>query len=163
MNGRIVIAEADYASLTAATDLLEVLFGAAQAGFLIRAEVEQKSEVGAVDDQKLPISLFKATGSYTSGSGGGTADVYTPTNNVAHGLAVFENNNTTQAAAGSGALTKVPSFSGNFNVLQAEWFKAPVPQEWLPIGPSEGVVLRIPAPATAIELLSRLIFFLTHG
>lgn len=163
MLGRVVIVDTGYQSVSAAQDLLEVKLGAAQAGFLLAARVMQSSEEPSTEAEELQVSVKRAAGAFTSGSGGGAATVVKgQSGDAAHGLATTERNNTTQAAAGSGTLEAVDA--GAFNVLAGELNFDYGPELMVPLGPSEAVVLSLDeAPADAITMRAVLKLLITHG
>ncbi len=162
MNGRIIILDTGYQSVSVVQDLLEIKLGTGQAGFLLRAKIMQSSEEAATEAEEIQVNVKKATSTFTSGSGGGTATVVTPSNSVAHGLATIERNNTTQAVVNTGTLDILEP--GVLNVLAGEWEFTPTPEMTYPIGPSEAVILSVDeAPADAITMRGILVLLITHG
>jgi hypothetical protein len=163
MIGRIVTVDTGYQTVSAAQDLLEVLLASSQAGFVLRAKVMQSSDEASSEAEALQVNLKRASGSYTSGSGGGSATVVKgQTGDAAHGLAAAERNNTTQASAGTGALEVAEP--GSFNVLAGEWEAPFSPEEMLAVGPGEAVVLSLDeAPADALTLRAVVKLLITHG
>jgi hypothetical protein len=163
MQGRVVVLDTGWQTVSAAQDLVEAKMGAAQAGYVLRAKVMQSSDEAASEAEQLQVNLKRATGSFTSGSGGGSATaVKGQSGDAAHGLAAAERNNTTQAAAGAGALETLEP--GAFNVLAGEWEFAGTPELMWPVGPSEAAVLSLDeAPADALTLRATLTLLLTHG
>jgi hypothetical protein len=161
--GRIVIIDTGWQSVSVVQDLLEVKLGSAQAGFLHGVYIMQSSEEASSEAEQLKIALKRATGSFTSGSGGGTADVRKgQSGDASHGLATNERNNTTQAVAGSGTLEEVDA--GAFAVLAGEWEKTYTPELRYPFGPSEAVLLSLEeAPADAMTLRAIMKLEITHG
>lgn len=164
MIGRLVILDTGWQTVgTAVQDLLEVKLGTAQAGFLLSAKVIQKTAEDANSADQLDLNIKRATGSFTSGSGGGTATVLKgQSGDAAHGLAANERNNTTQAAAGTGTLETLEP--GAFNILSGEWEWKPPSDEVIPLGPSEAAVLSIDT-ALDIQLSVRAVvkILITHG
>jgi hypothetical protein len=164
MIGRLVIIDTGYQTVgTAVQDLLEVKLAATQAGFLLRAKVMQSSEESSTEAEQLQVNLKRATGSFTSGSGGGSATVVKgQSGDPAHGLSTTERNNTTQAVIGTGTLDVMEP--GAFNVLAGEWEFTPTPELMFPIGPSEAVILSLDeATADAITMRAIITLLLTHG
>lgn len=151
--GRVILFDTGYQSVSAVQDLLELLLGSGQTALFHSARIMQSSLESPASVEELQVNLKRATGSYTSGSGGGTATVVKYGQSVmqAHGLAGIERNNTTQAAAGTGALeTLMP---GVFNALAGEWEYTPTPELRPAFGPSEALVLSLDeAPAAARTL-----------
>lgn len=163
MIGRIVIADTGYQTVSVVQDLLEIKLGTAQAGFLLRAKIMQSSDESSSEAEELQVNIKRATGSFTSGSGGGSATIVEgQTGDPAHGLATIERNNTTQAVAGSGALETLEP--GVFNVLAGEWEFAATPELSFPVGPSEAIILSVDeAPTDALTCRGILTFLITHG
>src|SRR5262245_8410245 len=127
MLGRLIVLDTGYQTVSAAQDLLEIKLASTQAGFVLRAKVMQSSEESSTEAEELQINLKRASGSFTSGSGGGTATVVKgQTGDPSHGLSTIERNNTSQAAAGSGALEVYEP--GVLNVLAGEWEWAATPE-----------------------------------
>lgn len=164
MLGRLVIIDTGYQSVgTAVQDLLEVKLGSTQAGFLISAKVMQSSDEASTEAEEVQINLKRATGAFSSGSGGGSATVVKgQTGNAAHGLATIERNNTTQATAGSGTLEVLEP--GVFNVLAGEWSIDLGPEQMIPLGPSEAAILSMDETvADAITMRAIMKIIITHG
>lgn len=160
---RIVIVDTGYQTVSAVQDLLEVKLGTAQAGYVKRAKVMQSSDEASDQSEVLQLNLKRATSTFTSGSGGGSATVVKgQSGDPAHGLATVERNNTTQAVINTGTLDTLEP--GGFQVLSGEWEVAFTPEQQLPIGPSEAAILSLDeAPADALTLRAILVIELTHG
>jgi hypothetical protein len=151
--GRMIAFDTGYQSVSAVQDLLELQLGTAQAAKLHRVKVMQSSLESPAVVEELQVNIKRATGSFTSGSGGGTATVVKYGQSVmqAHGLAATERNNTTQAVVGAGALETLEP--GVFNTLAGEWEFTPTPELQPVLGPSEAVILSLDeAPAAARTL-----------
>jgi hypothetical protein len=93
---------------TAAIDFFELITGASGAIALFGLVIGQTTELGDAQEEKLRLKFTRATGSYTSGSGGNTG-VARPPVRAGDAAATFtaETLNTTQIAVGSGTLTVV--------------------------------------------------------
>lgn len=163
MIGRIVICDTDYQTVSAVQDLLEIKLGTAQAGFLLHAKIMQSSEEASTEAEELKVAIKRATGSFTSGSGGGSATIIKgQSGDPSHGLATTERNNTTQAVVNTGTLDYLEP--GVFNVLAGEWEFTPTVELSFPFGPSECVLLSLEeAPADAITMRAILTLLITHG
>lgn len=161
--GRIVIVDTGFQSVSAVQDLLEVKVGTGQTALIHRAKVIQKSDEQASDAEELEINLKRGSGSFTSGSGGGTPTVVKgSTGDAAHGLAATERNNTTQALVGTGALDILEP--GVFNVLAGEWEFAGTPELRYPLAPSEAVILSLDeAPSDPITMRAIVILEIIAG
>lgn len=153
--GRLYSCPFSAVSVSAAVDVFEVLAATGKPFILHKIVISQSSDYGDAAAEGLSVLIKRATGSYTSGSGGSTV---TPakhlTNDAAAGPTV-ETNNTTQASAGSGALTTLHAEA--FNV-QAGWEYLPPPEQRFLFLPTEACVVSITAPADAITLSGTLIF-----
>lgn len=147
--GRFYSASFSAVAVSAAVDVFEVLAATGKPFVLHEIVIAQSSDYGDAQAEGLSVLIKRATGSYTSGSGGSTA---TParhlTNDAAAGPTV-ETNNTTQASAGSGALTTVRAEA--FNV-QAGYQYLPPPEQRILFLPAEALVVSITAPADAVTL-----------
>jgi hypothetical protein len=147
--GRFYSIQFNAVSVSAAQDLFEVLAASGKPFYLHEVVVGQSSDYGDAAAEGLTIAIKRATGSYTSGSGGSTP---TPakhlTNDAAAGVTA-EANNTTQAAAGSGALTTIRSDA--FNV-QGGYQYMPTPEQRPFFLPAEACVVSITAPADALTV-----------
>lgn len=161
--GRIVIADTGYQTVSAAQDLVELLLASSQAAIIHSVRIMQSSDESSAEAELLQINLKRASGSYTSGSGGGSLTM--ALNNLAdsaHGLSGTERNNTTQAVVGTGALSTI--MSGCFNVIAGEWEYTPTPELRPPIGPSQAFIVSLDeAPADALTLKCVVVFELIAG
>ncbi len=153
--GRFYSASFSATSVSAAVDVFEVLASSAKPFVLHEVVLAQSSDYGDAAAEGLSVLIKRATGSYTSGSGGSTA---TPakhnTNDAAAGPTV-ETNNTSQASAGSGALTTIRAEA--FNV-QAGYQYLPPPEQRVFFLPAEACVVSITAPADALTLSGTVVF-----
>lgn len=161
--GRIITLDTGWQTVSAVQDLLEIKLGTAQAGYLHSCRVMQSSEETTTEAEELKISVKRATGTFTSGSGGSTATVVKgQTGDTAHGLATIERNNTTQAVVGTGTLEEIDC--GSFAVLSGEWERTYTPELRKPFGPSEAVILSLEeTPADAITMRAFIDIEITHG
>lgn len=151
--GRIVKIDTGYQTVSVAQDLLEVLLAAGQCAVLHRVKVMQSSDESSSEAELLQVNVSRASGSYTSGSGGSTATVtkYSSSSQADDGLSAAERNNTTQASAGSGAIDNLEP--GAFNVLAGEWEFCPVPEMRPAFAAAQAVVVSLDeAPADALTL-----------
>lgn len=153
--GRFYTASFSAVSVSAAVDCFEVLAATAKAFVLHEVVLAQSSDYGDAQAEGLSVLIKRATGSYTSGSGGSTATPAKHLTNDAAAGPTAETNNTTQASAGSGALTTVRTEA--FNV-QAGYQYLPPPEQRLTFLAAEAVVVSITAPADAITLSGSLVF-----
>ncbi len=153
--GRKYIVPVNASSVTAAQDVFEIK-GAATVMFrILEIRVTQKTEIGDAQAEMLKFEFKKATGAYTSGSGGATPTPTKMETGDAASTVTAETRNGTQAAAGSGALTTL--FTINEHVANGlHWL--PTPELVLVFAPSENFVLSIAAPADSLDYDGHLIF-----
>jgi hypothetical protein len=144
-------------AVTAAVDAFEVLAATAKPFILREIVLGQSSDYGDAQAEGLSILIKRATGSYTSGSGGSTVTPTHNTNTPAAGPTP-EVCNTTQAAAGSGTLTTIRAEA--FNVQSGYQF-LPTPEQaegaYLFLA-GEACVVSITAPADSITVSGTLEF-----
>lgn len=154
--GRKFTVQFDNVAVSAAQDFFEIITGASQCLRLLSAFIGQSSDAGDASAEMLRVLLKRASGSYTTGSGGSTPtpaphDFVSP----AYGSTVRANS-TTAAVVGTGALTTLAAET--FNV-QAGWYYTPTPDEWIEINPSQAIIINLPgAPADALTMSGRAVF-----
>lgn len=149
--GRIYYVQTGAQTVSAAQDLLEILAASGKHVILHGLIISQSSDAGDTESEQLRVDVKRATGSYTSGSGGGTATIGKQNHADAAEAFTKERNNTTQAAAGSGALTTLHSEA--FNV-QAGYQFIPTPEMRMNFAPAEALVVSIPAPSDALTMMA---------
>ncbi len=154
MPGRIYEVPFSATAVSAAVDVFEVLAATGKPFVLHEVTIAQSSDYGDAAAEGLSILFKRATGSYTSGSGGSSVTPTKNTNDVAAGPTA-EVCNTSQASAGSGSLTTWRAEA--FNV-QAGYQYLPPPEHRRTFLAAEAVVVSITAPADAITLSGTLIF-----
>lgn len=139
-------------SVSAAQDFFEVLAATGKPFTLLGFNISQSSDYGDAQAEGEQVIIKRATGSYTSGSGGttlaGSAAGKHATNDSNAGPTV-EFNNTTQASAGTGTLTNL--FADSFN-LQAGYTYCPIPEMRFKFLPGEACIVSISAPADALTM-----------
>lgn len=153
--GRFYSASFSAVSVSAAVDVFEVLAATGKPFFLHEVIIAQSSDYGDAQAEGLSVLIKRATGSYTSGSGGGTATPAKHLTNDASAGPTAETNNTTQASAGTGALTTIRCDAWN---EQAGYQYLPTPEQRIFFLAAEAVVVSITAPADAITLSGTLVF-----
>lgn len=153
--GRFYTASFRNVSVSAAVDAFEVLAATGKPFILHEVTLGQSSDYGDAQAEGLMVDIKRATGSYTSGSGGSTATPAKHLTNDASAGPTAETNNTTQASAGSGALTTIRTEA--FNV-QAGYQYLPTPEQRILFLPAEALVVSISAPADAISLSGSVVF-----
>lgn len=142
-------------AVSAAVDLFEVLAAAGKPFVLHEVVFAQSSDFGDAQAEGLGIAIKRATGSYTSGSGGSTVTPAKHATNDASAGPTAEVLNTTQAVAGSGALTTIRAEA--FNV-QGGWQYLPTPEQRLVFLAGEACVVSLTGPADAITVSATLVF-----
>lgn len=102
---------------TSAVDWFELINGASGMCALLGVDISQTTETGDTGEEMIDWYVKRATGSYTSGSGGNTGVARTSLN-PGDSAATFtaETLNTTKVAVGTGALATVHNSA--FNVRQ---------------------------------------------
>lgn len=153
--GRLYTASFSAVAVSAAVDCFEILAASGKPFFLHEVTLSQSSDYGDAAAEGLSVLLKRATGSYTSGSGGSTATPRPHSTNDAAAGPTAETNNTTQAAAGSGALVTLRAEA--FNV-QAGYQYLPTPEQRPLFLPGEALVVSITAPADAVTLSGSVVF-----
>ena len=147
--GRKYTIDTGFQTVSAVQDLVEILNPADAVMLVPSISVDQSSDAASTEAEKLQLVMKRASGTYTSGSGGGTV---TPAvlefGDAAAGITA-ERNNTTQAVAGTGALATMANFV--YDVLSGfEW--TPIPELRPVFSPSQALVLSLTAPADALTL-----------
>lgn len=105
--GRMYAIQFNSVAVTAAQDLFEVVTDDDKVVILHEISVTQESDAGDAESEMIPFSLSRASGTYTSGSGGSTPTEQPLDAGDAAGSMTCEANNTTRASAGTGTLTKL--------------------------------------------------------
>lgn len=149
--GRMYKISTGFQTVSAAQDLLEILLGSGEVGIFHGLHLIQTSDTDpATESEILQIDIKRATGSYTSGSGGGTATVAkSDPGDSAASFSGNERNNTTQASAGSGALETIESLG--WQVLgPGSFIHIPETRDIFP--PSSALIISCPAPADALTM-----------
>lgn len=134
---------------TAAVDFFELTTTSAGSIALLGLDIGQTTELGDNQEEQLGWYIKRATGAFTSGSGGNTG-VARPPVHAGDSAATFtaETLNTTQVAVGSGTLTTL--FQSVFNIrggLQIFW----TPETAMHCGISSALAVGlVAAPADSI-------------
>lgn len=134
---------------TAAIDWFELIAGASVGIVLLGLDISQTTELGDAAEEQISWYIKRASGSYTSGSGGNTS-VARPPVRAGDGAATFtaETLNTTQIAVGSGTLTTM--LQSSFN-LRAGLDKLWTPETAITCGGSQALAIGLgAAPADSV-------------
>lgn len=128
------------ASASAATlQWFELIAGSTTALGIVGIDLGQTTEIGDTAEEQIEVYIKRATGSYTSGSGGSTG-VARPPVRSGDSAATFtaETGNTTHIAAGSGTLTTL--FTSTINV-RSGWKDWWIPEAIFTCGPSSALAI----------------------
>lgn len=142
-------------SVSSTVDAFEVLAASGKPFWLHEVVLAQSSDYGDAAAEGLSVLIKRATGSYTSGSGGSTVTPAKHLTNDAAAGPTAEVCNTSQAAAGSGALTTLRADAWN---VQGGYQYLPPPEQRYLFLPAEACVVSVTAPADAITLSGTLVF-----
>ncbi len=147
--GRKYIVTFESIAVTTAVDLFEIEGPAVLSWILHVIKITQENITGS---EQLLYSIVRATGVFTSGSGGGTATVGKMQDTAAaHGLIAVERTNTTRALAGSGALTTL--LLDAQNILNG-WHYLPTPEARIEFGGNEAVIIGLESTPGASTTMS---------
>lgn len=144
--GRMYVIPVDGTAFTAAIDAFEIKSTSGVGFILHELCIAQSSDI---DSEQIAVAIKRATGAYTSGSGGSAPTPAKMNNGSAAASVTAEVMNTSQAAAGSGALTTL--LPDAFNVLSG-WHYLPTPECRPVFGASEACVVSLTAPADSLTL-----------
>ena len=154
--GRVYSAQFSAVATTVVLDFFELIAPADAVVKIHEIRITQSTEAGDAQSEQLIFQIKRASGAYTSGSAG-TTPTPTPLNfgDPAFGGTV-EANNTTQAAAGSGALATLLSASDN---VHNGFHYLPTPETQIIISPSQALVVSLgAAPADSITFDGYIVF-----
>ncbi len=137
--------------VSVAQDLLEVFVPVGTIAIsLVRLELAQTSDVGATEEELLQIQIKRASGTYTSGSGGATAQIAKLTlSSSPNAVFTAERNNTIQASAGTGTLEVVHEMAWNVRTGMV-W--EPQHRMALLIQGGEALIVSVSAPLDVITM-----------
>ncbi len=158
MTGRVFTATFENQALTAAADFFELIAPTEGQVTLLGWAIGQDTEEGSAEHEMLRLQVKRATGAYTSGSGGASATpqpVDQDLGTVATGCAV-ETCNTTQAAAGSGALNTL--WADTFDAFAGTALILPPDYQFTAKGTDALILSLAAAPADSISFTGSLIF-----
>lgn len=147
--GRFYSVNVAAVAVSAASDLFEITAASGKPFILHEVVVSQTSDYADAQAEGLQVTIKRATGSFTSGSGGSMPTPAKHATNDGSATSSVEANNTTQASAGSGALTTIRADS--FNV-QGGYQYLPTPETRLVFLGGEACVISMSAPADGITV-----------
>lgn len=129
-------------------DIFEILAATNKPLRLLCFELGQTSEVGDAQEEQLTLVLKRATGTVTSGSGGGTPTFQPVNHNDGAAGATIETGNTTKLVVGTGVITELARFVWNVRMTIPQIF---IPEVRWSVGPADRLVLELATtPADAI-------------
>lgn len=148
--GRVYAVDFNELAVTAAQDLFEIKAPSSKVLRILQICVTQRTEIGDAQAEQLHFSVSRASGSYTSGSGGSAPTPRPLRAGDAAATFTAETGNTTRAAAGSGSLVRLLTRSEHVGSgLDLIFTPECVPE----IGVSEALVVGLEtAPADSITL-----------
>lgn len=130
-------------------DFVELIAAADHVIRILSMRVGQSSEAADAQAEMMGITLKRASGSYTSGSGGATPTPRPHSFQAPATGATLEMSNTTIAVVGLGALDDL--LADAFNV-QVGWLYQPSPDEYIEISPAQAFIATMSkVPADAID------------
>lgn len=147
MRGRIYSANIPFTASTTEDDAAEIIAASTGIIALRRIVLGQTTELGDAAEEILEVSVLRAAGAYTTGSGGTTP---TPTPADQEGAASSSSakvNNTTVAVVGSGTL--VTAFTLPWNV-RGEFLYIAADGEEIICSPTDAIIVRVSAPADSV-------------
>lgn len=148
--GRLYSIPLAFTAHTAAGDIVEII---APAGALLdihEIKLTQSTEAGDAESEQLAFTLTRATGSYTSGSGGTSVTPVPLDGSDVAASFTAEMANTTDASAGSGALTNMWHDAVNVHV---GLHYLPTPESRPRCGVSQAFILTLDgAPADSVSI-----------
>ncbi len=142
-------------AVTAAQDVVELLAPSDCVIVVHSIVIAQYTDVGDAAEELLSVLFKRASGSYTSGSGGSTPSKNPLQFGFAAAGATLEMNNTSQASAGSGALTTIGADAWN---VRSPYIYTPTPETQIVISPAQAFVLSITAPADSLTTNATIIW-----
>ena len=148
--GRFYTLPIAFTAQTVAVDLAEIVVPADAVMVLHEIKITQSTEFGDAAAEMLEFAIKRATGSYTSGSGGNSGVTLNKhqTGDAAAGITA-ETQNTTQAVAGSGALTTLLSVAEH---VANGWHYLPTPEARIVFSPAEACVISMAAPDDSVTV-----------
>jgi len=137
------------AANTAAVDWVELIAGSTVGLVLLGIDIGQSTETGDAAEEQIRWYIKRASGTYTSGSGGNTSIARPPVNSGdAAATLTAESQNTTQIAVGTGTLTTLHTSTFNLRTgLQLFW----TPETAFTCGVSQAIAIGMgAAPADSV-------------
>lgn len=156
MYGQIYFAHFSGQAETTAFDLWELLAPADMCLALHMITFSQSTEAGDAEAEMLNVVFKRATGSFTSGSGGSSPTLTPKNQGQVAASATLEANNTTIAVVGSGTLTEF--WTEAFNV-QAGYQHLPIPENRFILSPSTALIVTMSStPADSVTFNATIVW-----
>jgi hypothetical protein len=137
------------ASPAAAFDAFEIIAAAGKTYILHEVVLGQSTDYGDAAAEGLSVIIKRATGAYTTGSGGSTPTPAKHSTSDPAAGASAKTMNTTQAVTGSGALTTIRQDAFN---IQGGYQYLPTPETRITVRDDEAIVVSVSAPADAVTV-----------
>lgn len=153
--GRLYTASFSAVGVSAAVDCFELLSASNKPIVIHEIVLGQSSDYGDAQAEGLGVILKRASGTYTTGSGGSTATPAPHLSNSAASGATCKTNNTTQASANTGALTTIRADCWN---VQSGYQYLPTPETRLFLAPGEALVVSITVEADSLTSSGSVVF-----
>lgn len=136
---RVYVVNFAASAQTNKVDWLELISGASGYLLLLGLDIGQTTELGDTAEEQIDWYIKRATGSYTSGSGGNTGVTRSPVH-PGDAAATFtaETLNTTQIAVGTGALATMHNSAFNLRAGLVQFW---TPETAIGIGPSSALAI----------------------
>ena len=149
MQGRIYAVPMAFTAQSAAFDAFELIAPATGIVALVGLKLGQTTILTDANEIICQVVIKRATGAYTSGSAG--AAVTPVPMNFGDVAASFtgETRNTTQAVAGSGALTIVDNDAWN---VRSPFLWLPPERMYLAAHPTDAIVISLTDPGTSVSV-----------
>jgi hypothetical protein len=145
--GRMYTASFAPTAQTAAVDAFELLAPGDSILRVHRIRLWQTTDLGDAAEEVLNVTMTRAMGSFSSGSGGTTPDIHPHDDGDSAFGGTIEARNTTQASVGTGTLEVLDRAGWNIRIPFELVY---TPEERPVITPSDTWVLSVSAPADSV-------------
>lgn len=154
--GRMYVGEFTGVAKTAAGDMIELIAPSDAVLVIHEVKVTQSTEAGDAQSEQLDVVFKRASGTYTSGSGGSTATPRPMNFGDAAFGGTLETNNSTPASAGTGVLNTLFTMAEN---VHNGWHYLPTPEARVVISPSQALVVALgTSPADSVTFNLYVVF-----
>lgn len=149
MLGRVYAVPMAFTAQSAALDAFELIAPANGIIALVAVKLGQTTVLTDTNEFIAQVTIKRATGAYTSGSGGGTPTPVPMLQGDVAASFTAETRNTTQAVAGSGALTTVDLDAWN---LRSPFLWLPPERLWINAHDTDAIVVSVSDPGTSVSV-----------